>query len=155
MNGPLSGLVAGTIFGIGLSISGMSDPEVVLSFLTLSSHWNPALLAVMASAIAVAAVGYVAVNKRATPLFDEAFHLPERTDIDTRLILGAVVFGVGWGLAGYCPGPAIVGAFTLDPRAWIFLPGFVAGMLAFQGVEKARLSREGLRSPGTPQLDDA
>ena len=133
---PLAALLAGTIFGIGLVISGMSNPEVVLAFLTLTSSWNPSLLFVMASAVAVTAAGYLATGHRAAPLFDTAFRVPEQAGIDRRLLLGACIFGVGWGLSGYCPGPALVGAFTLDPRALVFLPGFVVGMLAYEGLPK-------------------
>ncbi|MFP6814082.1 MAG: DUF6691 family protein, partial [Pseudomonadales bacterium] len=86
-----------------------------------------------------------AAASRIAPLFDSEFHRPVLAGIDRRLVLGAVVFGTGWGLVGYCPGPAIVGALTLDPRALAFLPGFVAALLAFEIVPK----------PTIPQLDDA
>jgi uncharacterized membrane protein YedE/YeeE len=145
MSTPLAALIAGTIFGIGLTISGMSDPDVVLAFLTVDGGWNPALLLTMASAVVVTALGYLATNSRAAPLFDDQYHLPASIGVDRRLLLGAVVFGVGWGMAGYCPGPAIVGALTLDPRAWVFLPGFILGMLAYQGLPE----------PAASQLDDA
>ena len=137
MSKKLAALIAGTIFGLGLSISGMANPDVVLAFLTLGDGWNPALLLVMASAVAITAAGYVAVDRRAAPLFEQEFQRPAPTAIDGRLLLGALIFGTGWGLAGYCPGPAIVGALTLDPRALVFLPAFVGGMLAFEGLPKA------------------
>ena len=145
MKKSLAALIAGVVFGTGLSISGMTNPEVVLAFLTLDGNWDPSLVLVMASAIAVTALGYRAAASRVAPLFDSEFHRPTRAGIDRRLIVGAVVFGAGWGLAGYCPGPAIVGALTLDPRALAFLPGFVAALLAFEILPK----------PTTPQLDDA
>ena len=137
MSKKLAALIAGTIFGLGLSISGMANPDVVLAFLTLGDGWNPALLLVMASAVAITAAGYVVADRRAAPLFDHEFQRPAATAIDGRLLLGALIFGTGWGLAGYCPGPAIVGALTLDPRALVFLPAFVGGMLAFEGLPKA------------------
>ncbi len=145
MSRSLAALIAGTIFGTGLSISGMTNPDVVLAFLTLDSTWDASLLLVMTSAVAVTALGYLASAHRDAPLFDREFHLPARAGIDRRLLLGAVVFGAGWGLSGYCPGPAIVGALTLDPRALAFLPGFIAALLAFEGLPK----------PTAPQLDDA
>ncbi|MDH3642030.1 MAG: YeeE/YedE family protein [Gammaproteobacteria bacterium] len=136
MSKPIAALIGGIVFGTGLSVSGMSDPEVVLGFLTVDGGWNPALLLVMASAVTVTALGYLAIGRRSAPLFDTRFHPPARTAIDGRLLLGAIIFGIGWGVAGYCPGPAIVGAFTLDPRALVFLPGFIVGMLAFEGLPK-------------------
>jgi uncharacterized membrane protein YedE/YeeE len=143
MSKSLAALVAGAVFGLGLSLSGMTDPEVVLGFLTVASGWNPALLLVMASAVTVTGIGYLITGRRAAPLFEAQFQLPEHLNIDGRLLLGATVFGVGWGLAGYCPGPALVGAFTLDPRALVFLPGFIVGMLAFEGLPK----------PAPPQIE--
>ena len=136
MSKPIAALIGGIVFGTGLSVSGMSDPQVVLGFLTLDSGWNPALLLVMASAVTVTGLGYLAIGRRSAPLFDAQFHLPASTAIDGRLLLGSIIFGIGWGVAGYCPGPAIVGAFTLDPRALVFLPGFIVGMLAFEGLPK-------------------
>jgi len=141
MRTALAALLAGAVFGTGLSISGMSDPDVVLAFLTLAPGWNPALLLVMAGAVTVTAVGYRVLRHRGAPLFDAQFHPPAIADIDAKLLLGAVVFGIGWGLAGYCPGPAIVGAFSLDPRALIFVPAFVVGMLAFDGLPKASVAQ--------------
>ena len=145
MSKSLAALIAGVVFGTGLSISGMTNPQVVLAFLTLDGNWDPSLMLVMASAIAVTALGYRATTNRVAPLFDSEFHQPARAGIDQRLVLGAVVFGAGWGLAGYCPGPAIVGALTLDPRALAFLPGFIAALLAFEILPK----------PTAAQLDDA
>ena len=143
MMGPLAALLAGAIFGLGLSTSGMADPTVVLAFLTLDSGWNPSLLVVMAAAVAVTTVGYRLAGSRTAPLLDSEFHAPAKRDIDVRLALGAVVFGIGWGLAGYCPGPAIVGALTIDPRALAFLPGFVVGMIAFEAVPKPSARQPG------------
>ncbi|NIP16636.1 MAG: YeeE/YedE family protein [Pseudomonadales bacterium] len=143
MIGPFAALLAGTVFGLGLSISGMADPTVVLSFLILGSGWNASLLVVMAAAVAVTTMGYRLAGSRAAPLLDSEFHAPTRRDIDGRLILGAIVFGIGWGLAGYCPGPAIVGALTLDPRALAFLPGFVVGMFAFEALPKPSARQTG------------
>ncbi len=128
----LSGLLAGALFGAGLAVSGMTDPNKVLAFLTLDSNWDPALLLVLASAVITSAIGYTVVNRRAAPLFDRNFHLPAKTTLDRRLLGGAAIFGVGWGVAGFCPGPAIVAALTLDIRAWLFLPAFVLGMVIYE-----------------------
>jgi uncharacterized membrane protein YedE/YeeE len=128
----LSGLLAGILFGIGLAVSGMTDPNKVLAFLTLDANWDPALLLVLGSALITAAIGYAIVNRRAAPLFDVEFHTPGRTALDGRLLGGAAIFGVGWGVAGFCPGPAIVAALTLDIRAWLFLPAFVVGMVVYE-----------------------
>lgn len=128
----ISGLVAGALFGVGLAVSGMTDPNKVLAFLTLNQNWDPALVLVIASAVATAGVGFFLVNRRPAPLYDVRFHVPEKTAVDGRLLGGSVLFGLGWGLAGFCPGPAIVAALTLDPRAWVFLPAFVVGMIVHE-----------------------
>jgi uncharacterized membrane protein YedE/YeeE len=140
-----SALVSGIIFGLGLTLSGMTNPDKVLAFLTLDRSWDATLIFVLISALITTAIGYAIVDKRSQPLCDSEFHKPGKTAIDGRLLGGAMLFGLGWGLAGYCPGPAIVGALTLDPRAWIFAAGLVAGMPAF----------EKLPSSATPQRDDA
>ena len=128
----LSGLIAGIIFGAGLVIAGMTDPAKVLAFLTLNANWDPALIFVLGGAVVVATVGYRLVGLRSTPLFDDDFHAPSSTVIDRRLIGGSAVFGLGWGIAGFCPGPALVGVMTLDPRAAVFLVAFVAGLLIYE-----------------------
>ena len=127
----LSSLLGGTIFGFGLVISGMTNPDKVLAFLTLGPQWDGALIFVLGGAVSVMFVGY-RLFRSSTPLFDTEFHTPTSSVIDRDLLLGAVLFGVGWGVAGYCPGPAIVGAATLDPRALVFLVGFLVGMGLFQ-----------------------
>ena len=128
----VSGLLAGILFGAGLVLAGMTDPFKVLAFLTLNDQWDPTLIFVLGSAVVVTFVGYRLVGSRTAPLFDSEFHAPTSTLIDKRLIGGAAVFGVGWGIAGFCPGPALVGLMTLDPRAAIFLVAFVAGVLVYE-----------------------
>lgn len=128
----VSALVAGMLFGAGLVIAGMTNPEKVLAFLTLGAGWDATLIFVLGAAVIVAATGYALVGRRTSPLFDDEFHAPASTVIDARLIGGAALFGVGWGLSGFCPGPAIVGALTLDIRAVVFLIAFVVGVLAYE-----------------------
>jgi uncharacterized membrane protein YedE/YeeE len=137
----ISALLAGCLFGLGLSLSNMTNPDKVLAFLTIDQSWDATLIFVLASAVITTAIGYLMVDKRSRPLFSQQFHRAARQGIDARLLGGAVLFGVGWGLAGYCPGPAIVGALTLDPRAWIFVAGLVSGMLAYEGLPSATLSQ--------------
>lgn len=128
----LSALLAGIIFGAGLVISGMTEPGNVIRFLYLAPGWSPALMLVMGSALVTAAIGYRLAGRRLRPLFDDVFHAPTATVIDRRLVSGAVLFGTGWGVAGYCPGPAIVGAFALDQRALVFIAAYLAGTVAFE-----------------------
>ena len=123
----LAALGAGIVFGIGLAVSQMVDPAKVLAFLDLAGNWDPSLALVMAGAVAVSFFGFRAASARLRPLFAEAFQMPKATDLDARLIGGAAVFGVGWGLVGVCPGPAIAGlAFGLQESA-IFVVALIAG----------------------------
>ncbi len=105
----LSGFLAGLLFGMGLVVAGMTDPEKVLAFLTVGAQWNPSLIYVLGSAVVTASIGFAWVNRRMAPLFDESFHSPSSFVVDKRLLAGSVLFGLGWGTAGYCPGPALVG----------------------------------------------
>lgn len=128
----LAGLLVGGLFGFGLTLSGMTDPANILAFLTIAPEWSPQLAIVMGSALSASALGYFLVNRRQAPLFDASFHLPTASAIDGRLLGGAALFGIGWGLAGFCPGPAIVGAFTLDGRAIMFVAAYVVGNYLYQ-----------------------
>jgi uncharacterized membrane protein YedE/YeeE len=124
--------VAGLLFGGGLVLSGMANPEKVLRFLDLGAipagGWDPSLAFVMGGALAVALPAFALARRRAKPLLGEAFHLPERGAVDLRLILGSILFGIGWGLVGFCPGPAIA-ALGLDGwKAPIFVVAMLAGM---------------------------
>ncbi len=100
-------LITGIIFGIGLCVSRMADPEKVLGFLDITGNWDPSLMLVMGGALAVTIVAFKFVLKRDQPIFADLFHLPTKTDLDKKLITGAALFGVGWGMIGFCPGPAI------------------------------------------------
>jgi len=128
----IAALAAGTVFGLGLTISGMSDPNNVLAFLTLNNSWSPNLILVMGSAATVTALGFLLVKKRNGPIWASAFSEPSNSKLDLRLLGGAVLFGFGWGLAGYCPGPAIVGTFQFDSRAMAFLTTFLVGLNVYE-----------------------
>lgn len=122
----LAGLAVGTLFGVGLAVSQMTNALKVLAFLNLGGDWDPSLLLVMLGATSVTFLGYRWVTKKA-PLFEEKHYLPAARDIDLRLVTGAVVFGVGWGLAGYCPGPAITGLGSGSVEPIIFVAAMVIG----------------------------
>lgn len=137
-------LIGGVVFGLGLTVSGMADPAKVLAFLTLSAAWDPSLLFVMASALVVTGL----TLRRSAPLAAEAFMVPQTSRIDGRLCLGAALFGAGWGLAGYCPGPALVGGFLLDARALAFLSTFAAGVIAYEAIDSRMALRSALTADG-------
>lgn len=123
----ISGLVVGTLFGLGLAASGMTNTAKVIGFLDLFGHWDVDLLFVMGSAVAVTFIGFKLVLKRDTPLFDSSFSLPTNTKLDPKLIIGAAIFGIGWGLYGYCPGPAIASLVYLSPTTVAFVVSMVLG----------------------------
>jgi uncharacterized membrane protein YedE/YeeE len=126
--GILANLAAGLVFGLGLVVSGMIDPAKVLNFLDLFGHWDPSLAFVMAGAVAVTLVGYRLVLQHPGPLLGGGFALPTRRDLDRRLLVGAAVFGVGWGLGGYCPGPAITALGLAATGTLVFVPAMLIGM---------------------------
>jgi uncharacterized membrane protein YedE/YeeE len=135
----------GLIFGLGLLLSGMSDPAKVLNFLDLAGisagTWDPSLAFVMAGAVGVGFVGYRYVLRRPQPLFAERFHLPTRRDLDLRIVTGPAIFGVGWGLAGFCPGPALTAIGFGSRAAFIFVVAMFVGMgLARWLAQKPMLS---------------
>jgi uncharacterized protein len=146
----LAQFIIGLIFGLGLTVSGMSDPAKVLNFLDFaairSGSWDPSLAFVMAGAIAVTFAGYKLVLRRSQPLFGERFHLPTREDIDARVIAGPAIFGVGWGLAGFCPGPAITALGFGTKAAAIFVVAMLAGMWLARFIA-GRPSMAGLVTP--------
>jgi uncharacterized membrane protein YedE/YeeE len=123
-------LALGLIFGVGLVISGMSDPAKVLNFLDLTGTWDPSLAFVMGGAVVVAFVGYRIVLRRPAPITGGVFHLPTRRDIDARIIAGPAIFGLGWGLSGFCPGPAITALSLGAAGTYAFVPAMIVGMWA-------------------------
>lgn len=119
----------GLILGLGLVIAGMSNPAKVLNFLdVVGADWDPSLAFVMAGGIAVTFIGYRLVLRRPRPIFGGTFHLPTATGIDARIIAGPVIFGVGWGMAGFCPGPAFTALPTGGAPAWLFVAAMLIGM---------------------------
>jgi uncharacterized membrane protein YedE/YeeE len=132
----LISLCAGLIFGIGLIISGMSDPARVQGFLDLAGNWNPSLAFVMAGAIPVAALGFAYVGKRKQTLGGHPAQLPLNRALDARLLIGSLLFGAGWGMAGICPGPALVLLGSGIVKAWGFVAAMLAGMLLFDVLEQ-------------------
>lgn len=124
----LVNLVLGLLFGAGLVVSGMADPAKILNFLDLFGTWDPSLIFVMGGAVMVAFVGFRLVLRRDAPIAGKTFHLPTRKDIDARVIVGPAIFGIGWGLGGFCPGPALTAIGLGTTGALAFVPSMIAGM---------------------------
>lgn len=141
----LSAMIAGLVFGAGLIVSGMSDPAKVKGFLDLGGHWDPSLAFVMVGAIGVSFIGrWLATrwrNSGRTAVFGQPFPLPRAPVFDRRLILGSIVFGIGWGLAGICPGPALVLAGLANRGGLIFLSAMLAGMLLYSLIQRGKSPR--------------
>ncbi len=125
-------LLAGTLFGIGLTVSQMINPEKVLSFLDFFGAWDPSLALVMLGAVGVSAVVFRLALKQPRPVLAKAFQVPSRSDVDGRLIAGGVIFGLGWGLVGWCPGPAIASLALAHVESFIFVAAMIAGMLLYR-----------------------
>lgn len=123
----VSALCSGIIFGIGLALAQMIDPRKVLAFLDVGGDWDPSLLLVLGGAVVVTSAGYALLRRRAAPLLDKRFHFAAEVPIDRALIVGAALFGVGWGMAGYCPGPAISSLGFGNSEAFWFVPALFAG----------------------------
>ena len=134
----LMALITGLVFGIGLIVAGMTNPAKVLGFLDLAGRWDPSLALVMAGAILVALPAFRAAARRRQSLLGEPMHLPTATRIDRRLVLGSLAFGVGWGLAGFCPGPALASLATGAVQPLIFCATMLAGMGIFELLERRR-----------------
>ncbi len=137
----ITAFICAFVFALGLGVSGMTNPEKVLGFLRVGDAWDPSLAFVMAGAVAVYSLVYSLIGTRSRPVLDGQFHLPTAKRVDARLLLGAALFGVGWGIAGYCPGPALVSAATLQPSSlWVVL-GLVSGMALFEWQSKFERGR--------------
>lgn len=140
----LSATAIGIVFGAGIAISGMSNPAKVLNFFDVFGTWDPSLLLVMASALVVSFVGYRFVLRRPAPVFDLKFHLPSKRNLDLPLVGGSALFGVGWGIAGFCPGGAIPALGLGETMPFVFVAAMVAGILAVKGLQSFSARREAL-----------
>ena len=134
----VASLLAGLVFGLGLIVSGMADPAKVLGFLDLAGPWNPSLAFVMAGAIGVSLPAFRVAQRHSRSLLGGPMHLPETRRIDRRLVLGSVLFGAGWGLAGLCPGPGLVALGMGELKAAVFVGAMLAGMALFESIERQR-----------------
>jgi Predicted transporter component len=134
----LTAFVAGLLFGGGLLLSRMADPQVVLGFLDVAGHWNPALVFVMGGAILVGAPAFFLMRRRACTLAGEPVTLPDRTRIDGALVLGAAIFGLGWGMSGICPGPGLVLLGGLTVQAFTFVAAMLVGLLVAGRLQRTQ-----------------
>lgn len=134
-------LMVGLLFGIGLIVSGMTDPAKVIGFLDLAGSWDPSLAFVMGGAILVGVFAFGVARRRKRSLLGAPMRLPTATAIDRRLVLGSLAFGAGWGLAGYCPGPALASLASGGVKPLIFTLAMLAGMALFEGLERISAAR--------------
>lgn len=142
----LVNLGLGLLFGLGLVVSGMANPAKVLNFLDLFGTWDPSLAFVMGGAVFVAFFGYRLALRRGSPVVGETFHLPNRSDIDRRLIVGPALFGFGWGLGGFCPGPALTALTFGEIGTLVFVPAMIVGMWVARLMSDGNpVAREGAR----------
>lgn len=139
MIGTLLALAAGAVFGFGLILSGMADPQKVIGFLDLAGRWDPSLALVMAGAIGVGAIAFTIARGRRTSLLGLSMQMPTATQIDRPLIGGSLLFGIGWGLAGFCPGPSLVALGMGEAKAVVFTVAMVAGMALFELLQKKKV----------------
>lgn len=133
--------VVGVLFAIGLAVSGMTQPQKVIDFLN-PWNWDPSLLFVMLAAVGIHLLSYPIIKQRSSPLLDTKWHTPTRKDVTTRLILGSAIFGIGWGLAGFCPGPALTSLAAGDIRVVAFVGAMIFGMILFKKTEPYLKLRE-------------
>ena len=138
--------LVGLLFGWGLLLSGMTDPGKVQGFLDLFGPWDPSLALVMGGAVGVGVFAFALARRRTASLLGGAVHMPDSRDIDKPLVVGSLIFGAGWGLAGFCPGPGIVAMAAGQAKAAVFVAAMLAGMLAFKLLDRA-----GKATPGTKQ----
>ena len=144
----LAGLITGLLFGLGLCLSSMTSPAVVLGFLDIAGNWNPTLVFVMAAGVVVTFFGYRLLVPKSRPLWAAQFSLPSAKQIDAPLLSGAAIFGVGWGLAGYCPGPAVVSLASGRSEVFVFVLSMLAGMVFVRWMRGRRWSTMGSQPAG-------
>ena len=136
MKNALSALAVGFIFALGLGLSGMTQPQKVIGFLDLFGNWDPSLIFVMAGAIIVHFVLHKLIRKRKSPMLSTQWHVPTKKEITPALTIGAFIFGVGWALGGFCPGPAITSLASFDKTPFVFVISMLAGMFLFKQIDK-------------------
>lgn len=136
MKNSVVAFIVGFVFAIGLGISGMTNPAKVVGFLNLVKNWDPALMFVMIGAIPVNMLAYRLIKNWQKPLFDSKFHVPTSQIITKELVIGAILFGIGWGIAGYCPGPAITSLASLQSSVVVFLIAMLIGMFSYQKLNQ-------------------
>lgn len=146
----VAAFVSGLAFALGLGLSGMTQPAKVLGFLDVAGRWDPSLALVMGGAVLVTLVAFALVLRRRAPVLAPAFDLPTQTRIDRPLVVGAVVFGVGWGLSGVCPGPALVSIATLSPASLVFAAAMLTGTVAFRAPEWIRRRKPSPNADAAP-----
>lgn len=129
----LAALLSGTLFGFGLSLSQMTDPNKVLGFLDAAGRWDPSLVFVMMGALAVSVIAFRFILKRPKPIWAEEFHVARKKSLDKPLLFGAMIFGIGWGMSGYCPGPAVAGLGLGNPEAFVMVASIYLGFIV-QGI---------------------
>jgi hypothetical protein len=134
----LGAFLAGLVFGLGLILSGMTDPGKVIGFLDLTGNWDPSLAFVMGGAVLVGFLAFAIARRRTRNFLGGAMRVPDRRDIDARLVGGSAVFGIGWGLAGFCPGPALVSFGSGQDKAAVFVAAMLLGMLVYTIAERTR-----------------
>lgn len=135
--------LVGVLFGTGISLSGMANPAKVINFFDVAGTWDPSLAFVMGGAVIVTFIGYRIVLRRTAPVFEPTFDIPKNRRLDARLITGAGIFGVGWGIAGFCPGGALPALGTLNSDVIAFVIALIAGMLATRALSDWKASRSG------------
>jgi uncharacterized protein len=150
----LASLICGLIFGGGLLISGMTDPQKVLGFLDIFGEWDATLAFVMGGAVAVAAAGFAIARHNTAPLLSARFLWPDRNDIDAPLVAGAVLFGIGWGLVGICPGPALVNLAGFTAPIVVFVVAMVSGMIGYEFWRRRAAAPRAVQDPALPSRAD-
>lgn len=137
----LVGFFTGLLFSVGLSISGMVNPNKVIGFLDIMGDWDPALMFVMVGGVLVNTILFKFILKRKNPIFTDGFSLPTAKDIDIRLVMGSALFGIGWGIGGVCPGPGLANLFTLDHKPIVFCIAMIVGMFLFKWFDSITSQR--------------
>lgn len=135
MKQSVASFVVGFLFALGLGIAGMTQPQKVIGFLDVTA-WDPSLMFVMVGAIGIHAIAYVFISRQKVPLLDGQFYLPKKKEITSSLVIGSIIFGVGWGLAGFCPGPAVMSLASGQLSVVVFVIAMIFGMLLVRGVER-------------------